>query len=302
MGFLDRAISRGISNAVGNAVEKSVRNVVEPKIEQAAANVVNSAAGQINQAVGTADSTAKQPGTVSAVNQAEVNQAANTLGGIFGGFTTAAASFANEAAKNLKICPACGEGASAEVKFCPKCGGKMPEQTVAQDAICTKCGKQNSIGTRFCQECGEKLPAAAKEEQAAKERAEAVMGQWEQYFPQYPKWCFGGIDYQIDTEMDGVNPYYIFSVTFANDREGAPALKQYQQLLLQNGFVQAGQYPDICHLYKKIDGICFHVDMEHSFDGDMDCIAINFNRSEPVGGFDYKKPEPKKSSLFDLFK
>ena len=52
MGFLERAIKRGVSNAIGNAVEKGVRKVVEPKIEEAAASVVNKAADKINEAAG----------------------------------------------------------------------------------------------------------------------------------------------------------------------------------------------------------------------------------------------------------
>ena len=41
---------------------------------------------------------------------------------------------------------------------------------------------------------------------------------------------------------------------------------------------------------------------EHCFDGDPDCPMIYFDKSEPTGGFDYVKPEPKKQiGLKDLF-
>ena len=52
-----------------------------------------------------------------------------------------------------------------------------------------------------------------------------------------------------------------------------------------------------------IDGVCYHVDTEHCFEGDSDCPAIGFDKSEPYGGFNYVKPEPKKKTSFmDLFK
>ena len=71
----------------------------------------------------------------------------------------------------------------------------------------------------------------------------------------------------------------------------------YCQILLQNGFRQAGQYPNKEHLYKMIDGICYHVDTEHCFDGDPDCPNIYFLLGEPTGGFYYVKEEPKKQQL-----
>ena len=38
------------------------------------------------------------------------------------------------------------------------------------------------------------------------------------------------------------------------------------------------------------------------FDGDPDLPSIGFDISEPYGGFDYVKPEPKKATSFkDLF-
>ena len=70
-----------------------------------------------------------------------------------------------------------------------------------------------------------------------------------------------------------------------------------------NGFRQAGEYPSVEHLYKRVDGVVYHVDTEHCFEGDSDCPSIGFDKSEPRGGFDYVKPEPKKKTSFlDLFK
>ena len=55
------------------------------------------------------------------------------------------------------------------------------------------------------------------------------------------------------------------------------------------------------HLYKRTDGIVYHADTEHCFEGDPECPQIYFDRSEPTGGFDYVKPEPKKQlELKDL--
>lgn len=303
MGLLDRAIKRGISNAVGSAVEQGVRKAVAPRVEQAAASAVNSAAAQINNAVGTQQTAAPQTQAPaqSTMNQAEINQAANTLGSFFGSFQGAATNFANEAAKNMKICPACGEPASADQAFCPSCGAKLPEKTVAEGAVCTACGKQNTVGTKFCSGCGAKLPAAVEEEQAAEARNNTVMAEWDRLLPQYPKWAFGGNSMELDDQQaDG---YIRFNVNFNRDYNASGEVERYRQLLAQHGFHPAGQYADICHLYNRINGVCYHVDTEHCFDGGQDNVDIYFNIGEPNGGYDYVKPEPKKStSIFDLFK
>lgn len=299
MGLLDRAIKRGINNAVSNAVEQGVRKAVEPKIEQAAANVVNSAADSINSSSGTQQQTAPAQGNV---NQESVNQAANTLGGLFGGLAGAATSFANEAAKNMKLCASCGEAAGKDETFCPKCGAKLPEQTVSEGAVCSSCGAQNTVGTKFCTKCGEKLPAAIAEEQALQAKNEAVMAKWEQALPQYPKWSFGGVC-ELEEENDGEKTFYRFSVNFGQGGNGESPLNQYRQLLQQNGFRQAGQYPSASQLYKKIDDTCYCFDSENCFDGGTDYLTLYFMVKEPAGGFDYVKPEPKqKTSFFDLFK
>lgn len=75
-------------------------------------------------------------------------------------------------------------------------------------------------------------------------------------------------------------------------------MEEYRQILMQNGFRSAGQYPSIQQLYKRINGVVYHVDLEHCFEGDPDCPSIGFDSSEPYGGFDYVKPEPKKRTFF----
>lgn len=296
MGFLDRAIKRGVNRVVNNAVDSAVDNAVEKVVVPKVNQTVNQTAESINQSVSQQQHTAQ---TQSTANQAEVQQAANTLGSLFGNLQGAAPSFANEAAKNMKICPSCGEGTTSDKKFCPSCGAKLPETTVAQGAVCTSCGKQNSVGTKFCSDCGAKLPSAVAEEQAAQANEERVMQEWDEKLSAYPKWNGGGHDLVIEQQDWAIK----FAARMRDSACAQNAVNQYCALLQQNGFRPAGQYQDPCHLYKKVNGVCYHVDTEHCFDGDSDYPKLYFNNEEPSGGFDYVKPEPKKSSsIFDLFK
>lgn len=280
MGFLERAIRKGVSDAVGKVVGNAVRQAVEP----AATNLANQAAQSIDKATqNTQPQSTRQSGLEGAMANLE-----RSLQG-----------YATEAAKNTKVCPNCGKPNSAEKKYCSDCGTKLPEQTLAQGAVCTNCGTQNVIGTKFCQECGAKLPAAIQEEQEAAARDAAVMTEWDDLLPQYPKWNCGGTGLHIEEYDPGT---YVFSVGFnGNTGAASQSVSQYRQLLLDNGFRQAGQYPNVEHLYKKIDEIVYHVDTEHCFEGDQDSPSIGFNIAEPYGGFDYVKPEPKKKvGLKDL--
>ena len=80
------------------------------------------------------------------------------------------------------------------------------------------------------------------------------------------------------------------------------AVAEYRQILLANGFRQAGQNPCTEQLFKRINGVVYNADTEHCFDGDPDTACIGFCIREPYGGFDYVKPEPKKKTSFlDLF-
>ncbi len=278
MNFLERAIRRGISNAVGKAVEKAV----EPK----ATELANRAADSLDKAAGNS------------------NENRNKTGGFDGAMANLQRSvegYATETAKNIKICPSCNSGASAENKFCPKCGAKLPETTLADSAVCPSCGKQNKLGTKFCSDCGTKLPAAVLEEEANAANYASVMAKWEEKLPNFPKWNLGGDEHSIE-EIDG--GYFAFYVRFNGDPNAAyAAMKQYREVLMQNGFRQAGEYPSIEHLYKKAGDTCYHVDTEHCFDGDSDCASFGFDNCEPTGGFDYVKPEAKKkTSIFDIFK
>ena len=278
MGFLERAIRRGVSDAVGKAIGKAI----EPTVT----DLTNKAANAIDQA---AQNTEQQVARSSGLEGAMANLERSVQG------------FATEAAKNMKVCPNCNKPTTADKKFCPDCGTQLPEQTVAQGAVCPSCGKQNAIGTKFCQNCGTKLPAAIAEEQAQADRNAAVMAQWDAKLPQYPKWTCGGDRMYInDYDENG----HSFEVEFKNNPSAARrAVEQYRQILLANGFRQAGQYPSIEQLFKRIDGVVYNVDTEHCFEGDPDFATIGFYIREPYGGFDYVKSESKRGFSFtDLFK
>ena len=126
------------------------------------------------------------------------------------------------------------------------------------------------------------------------------MAEWDAKLPQYPKWTCGGTELNLEQYDSYICLYAIFD---GNSQAARRSVEEYRQFLLQSGFRQAGEYPCIEHLYKRVDGIVYHVDTEHCFDGDPDCAMISFDKSEPRGGFDYVKPEPKKKTSFlDLFK
>ena len=282
MGFLERAIRRGVSEGIGKAVGQAITKAVEPTATELA-----------NKAAQHFDNAAQQ-------NSRPKAQIASGLEGAFANLERAAQGYATEMSKNIKVCPNCNQPSDKEKTFCPSCGTKLPETTVSEGAVCTECNKQNPVGAKFCDACGAKLPAAIAEEQAQADRNAAVIAEWDTKLPQYPKWNCGGKNYCIE-DMDG---YIRFSADFEGNRFAAEqAVAQYRKALVQNGFIQAGQYPNIAHLYKRVNGVCYHADTEHCFEGDPDCPNIYFNIDEPTGGYDYVKPEPKKQvGLKDLFK
>ena len=284
MSFLKRAIrdavNQGISRGIGDAIGKAVQQAVEPR----ATEYANKAAEHFDKAAAN-------------VTQ-ETRKTTSSLEGAFANLERSMQGYATQMSKNMKVCPECGQPTTAEKTFCPSCGAKLPEQTLAAGAVCPSCGKQNSIGTKFCEDCGTKLPAAVQEEQAQKARDEAELAQWDTMLPQYPKWICGGSKYNLEEYEPGV---IYFSAGYNGDANAAHrAVEQYRQILLDNGFRQAGQYPSIGQLFKRIDGVVYSVDTEHCFDGDPDRASIGFGPREPYGGFDYVKPEPKKNKDLDL--
>ena len=281
MGFLERAIRRGVSDAVGKAIGNAITQAVEPK----ATELANKAAAHLDSA---------------AQNTQQQVQRTSGLEGAFANLERSMTNYATEAAKNMKVCPNCNKATSADKKFCPDCGSALPEQTVAEGAVCTSCGAQNTIGTKFCASCGAKLPAAIAEERSQAERNAAVLREWDEKLPQYPKWSCGGTELYI--EDYGENGFMLSATFNGNPSAAHRAVEEYRQILLQSGFRQAGEYPRIEQLFKRIDGVVYNADTEHCFDGDPDTACIGFYRREPYGGFDYVKPEPKKKASFkDLF-
>lgn len=148
MSFLKRAIRDGISKGIGDAIGKAVQQAVEPT----AAKLANRAAESLDQATGQRQPAVHRPSGLE-----------NALGNLH----RSVENYATEAAKNIKVRPACGEGVLAEKTFCPSCGAKLPETTVAAIAVCPSCAKQNTIGAKFCADCGTKLPAASEEEETS---------------------------------------------------------------------------------------------------------------------------------------
>lgn len=282
MGFLERAIRRGVSEGIGKAVGQAITKAVEPTATELA-----------NKAAQHFDNAAQQ-------HNQQKTQISSNLEGAFANLERAAQGYATEMSKNIKVCPNCNQPSDKEKVFCPSCGTKLPETTVSEGTVCTECNKQNPVGAKFCDACGAKLPAAIQAEEISKARDAEEMNKWGTFLSCYPQWNCGGKNYCIE-DMNG---YIRFSADFeGNSYAAQQAVEQYRRLLVQNGFIQAGQYPNIAHLYKKVEGICYHVDTEHCFDGDSDCPNIYFNVDEPTGGYDYVKPEPKKQiGLKDLFK
>ncbi len=277
MGFLERAIRRGISEGVGKAVGNAIGKAVEP----AATNLANKAADNINRA---SQNTQKPSFPTAGLEGAMANLERSVQG------------YATEAAKNTKVCPSCGRPNGADKKFCADCGTQLPEQTLAQGAVCTECGTQNGIGTKFCQNCGAKLPATIQEEQAQADRNAAVMAEWDVKLAHYPKWSCGGEEFDIEEYDSGC---FAFRARFKGNSPAAHrAVEEYRQILLQNGFRQAGEYPNIENLYKMENGVCYHVDTGMCFESSPDSPSIYFDTREPSGGFNYVKPAPKKKSFF----
>lgn len=277
MSFLKNSFLRGIGQELGKAVGKVISDAVSP--------AANQQQGQ-------------QPPPTYPQQQTQPSWGA---GNPLSGLERALQGYATQLSQNLKVCPGCNKPASADQTFCPHCGTKLPEETLAQGAVCPQCGKQNGLGMKFCQDCGAKLPHAIAADEASAAKDAEVLADWDAKLPYYPKWCFGGRNYYIESYDEG---QYMFSASFDGDPQAAQnAVAQYKQYLTQCGFRPAGMYPSAEHLYQRIGAVVYHVDTEHCFEGDPDTAQIGFMTGEPQGGFDYVKPEPRKSASWqDLFK
>ncbi len=322
MGLFDKVlkdVTKGIQDAVSQKVEdeakKAAEEVVDDVVDKAkeevagevaeqvgdkvgeaatgAATELNDSVGELKDALGKLDSAMKEADeSLKDVSEEDWNRAASFLEGM-----------AKDSMKGMRVCLECDEAVKGDMKFCPKCGAKLPEKTVTELALCSKCGKQNVPGTDFCGECGAKLPYKEMMEERQIRKDQEVLSKWSENLSCYPAWSCGGNEYVIERLEDNI---FQFSAWFEKDPDGAKkAVDQYAQILRDNGFRKAGQYPSDHHLYKMVDRVCYHVDLEHCFESGADTANIYFlPNDEPTGGFDYVKPEPKKKSggLFGIFK
>lgn len=303
---INKGIRKGVSNAVENAVEKAVKPKVEDWANKTADNLTQAAQATTDSLNQAAQATAD--GMQATANS--VNNAGGTAGleGALARLQSSMENYATQASKNLKICPKCGAGATADNKFCPVCGAQLPEMTVAESAVCPKCGKQNTIGTNFCAACGTKLPGKGAMEKAAAANDADVLAQWDKVLPTFPKWNLGGTNYDLECVYEYPNgaKAYAFRVKAASETDAQNLVTKYAGVCRAAGFHPAGQYASDNHLYNRINGVVYHVDFEHCFLGDLDCPEFSFGVEEPDGGYDYKKPENKQSSglsgIFGLFK
>lgn len=277
MSFLKKSLLKGIGQELGKVVGKVISDAVAPAANQQPGQQINP--------------TVQQP------QQSSWGTGINPLAGL----EQRLQGYATQMSQNIKLCPGCNKPASADQTFCPSCGTRLPEETLAQGAVCPQCGRQNGLGMKFCQDCGTKLPHAVAEDEASAAKDAEAMAQWDEMLSCYPKWCFGGRNFCIESYNEGE---YIFSASFDGNHMAAQnAVAQYRQYLTQCGFRPAGMYPSMEHLYQRINGVVYHVDTEHCFEGDPDTASIGFMTGEPHGGFDYVKPEPKKMTGWqDLFK
>ena len=137
---ISRGIGRGIGQALGNAVEQAVAPAANQVARQTVAPAANQAAQSINQTVQELDLAAaraqqvQDPPAAGRETSAPAAPPGSSLGSLFANLQGAVQSAANEAAKNWKLCPACGEPAGADKTFCPSCGALLPEQTAAERA------------------------------------------------------------------------------------------------------------------------------------------------------------------------
>lgn len=59
---------------------------------------------------------------------------------------------AEQAARDSRICPACGHENPEQAKFCQSCGTKVEAKN-----HCPSCGLEQPLGTKFCGSCGTRI-------------------------------------------------------------------------------------------------------------------------------------------------
>ena len=71
--------------------------------------------------------------------------------------------------KKTKVCPNCGQLASARSVRCPQCGTRLPFATLfdrykRRHPCCPHCGTILTADTKYCPHCGRSINAAAATE------------------------------------------------------------------------------------------------------------------------------------------
>jgi hypothetical protein len=96
--------------------------------------------------------------------------------------------------------------------------------------------------------------------------------QWETVLPQYPKWCFGGSDIELDEypDDDG-NPYLALQMCGVGFNE----LEQYKKLLRQNGFTNLSE----TQLCKHIGGKVYNFNFDDPFSAGAGNLCVMFTTS-----------------------
>ena len=133
MGLLDstiknsirRGIGQGLSQAISGAVSQAVKPAADRFADETLAPMADRAAENLNQAADNLRQDVSEAGAAVSEASGEVRSQTASMGGIGGLFAelkNAAVDLANEAAKNMKVCEACGEPCASDKEFCPHCG------------------------------------------------------------------------------------------------------------------------------------------------------------------------------------
>ena len=302
MGLFDKVlkdVTKGLQDAA-KAVEEETKAVADGLKDKAAEEAVSDAADTVGK--GASDAMDDLKKAVDDLNTS-IKEADEATKDVTPEQWEQASSYldkmAKDALKGMRVCLECDEAVKGDQKFCPKCGAELPVETVMEMAFCRKCNRQNDVGTDFCAGCGAKLPYKEAKDAIQRRKDDKVVEGWREKLPQFPAWSCGGTDFELTRLEEG---RYYFGAWFEKDPDGAKAaVEKYREVLKENGFRTAGEYPSDYHLYKMVDGVCCHADTENCFDGGADSPGLYFAiGDEPRGGFNYVKPEPKKKSG-DLF-
>ena len=325
MGLFDKVlkdVTKGLQDAVAKTVEDEAKDAAEKAAEKAADAVADKTAEAVAEkaadaAAETSERTSGLFGDLkksiddmnASLKEAEeaMKEADEAMKDVTPEQWEQATSYlekmAADSLKDTYVCAMCEEPVKGKKEICPKCGARMPDRSVMELAVCAGCGKQNTPGTERCEGCGAKLPYKLLMEEAQTKKDQGVLDRWSSEIPMFPVWNCGGSCFDLSKLEEG--RYYFASWFEGNESEAQASVGRYVALAKSAGFRQAGKYPGDDHLYKMIDGICYHIDTEHCFEGDSDSPSIYFLlNDEPQGGFDYVKPQPAKKSggLFGMLK